>query len=89
MDALLSALQKANSLPEPDMMSEDRESTPEEDLINHLACDLFVTSKGQLNHPQVNEFERYAPCKISICERDNFGPLMCCIKYGNRRYYFG
>lgn len=89
MDRLLRALQKANSLPQPDMMDSERPPTPEEEEINSLACELFITSGGDLNRAQVSEFERYAPCKIFCAESDSFGWLMGGINYHGRKYYFG
>lgn len=89
MDELLIALKKASSLPDSNLIGKERESTPEEDEISGLACSLFITNHGQLNYAQVNEFERFAPCKIVITEQDSFGPLICCIKYSGRKYYFG
>ena len=89
MEELLKALQKANSLPQPDMMDEERAPTPEEEEIDSLACGLFITNQGRVNYAQVNEFEKYAPCKIGPAEQDSFGWLMGYIKYGDRKYYFG
>jgi hypothetical protein len=90
MEALLKALQKANSLPKPvEINGEGREATPEEDQINSLACGLFILNSGRPNYAQMNEFEHYAPCKIFCAEQDSFGWLMGGIKFYGRTYYFG
>lgn len=74
MDALLEELRKEN---------------PNRDTINYLAITLFITDKGQPNFAQMNEFERYAPCKIFCAERDTFGWLVGGIIYNGKKYYFG
>jgi hypothetical protein len=74
MDALLKELQKEN---------------PDPDNVNSLACALFITTEGRPNFAQMNEFERYAPCKIFCAERDSYGWLIGGIKYNGKKYYFG
>lgn len=63
--------------------------TGDEDKVNELACELLITSSGQINRAQVSEFEAYAPCKVVCLERDSFGWLVGGIKYGNKTYSFG
>lgn len=87
-ERLLLALQQANSLPEQPK-NEERESTLEEDVINALACELFITSKGQNNRVEMSAFESYANCKFVCLEQDSFGPLVMGIKYGGRTYSYG
>jgi hypothetical protein len=89
MDELLKALQEANALPEPPMPDGERDLTPEETRISGLACTLFIRNNGRINYAQVNEFEKYAPCKIYPVEQDSFGWLIGCIQYNDRKYYFG
>ena len=57
--------------------------------VSAIANELFITHEGRVNYPQVNEFEKYAPCKIGPAERDSFGWLIGYIKYNDRTYYFG
>lgn len=87
-ERLLLALQQANNLPKPPE-DEERESTLEEDVINGLACEIFITSAGRINYCEVNAFEKYANCKITPAEQDSFGWLIGRITYGGRKYYFG
>ena len=87
-EALLLALQQANSLPKPPE-DEERERTLEEMVIDGLASEIFITLKGRVNYSEVNAFERFANCKITPAEQDSFGWLIGCITYGSRKYYFG
>lgn len=87
-ETLLLALQQANKLPEPSN-NDERESTLEEDVINSLACELFITGEGYNNRVEMNAFEAYANCKFVCLERDSFGPLIMGIKYGGRTYSYG
>lgn len=87
MDELLKALQEASQLP-----VEGDEGSPtalKADQINALACELFINHAGSVNWAQVNEFEKYAPCKIIPLEKDSFGWLIGGIQYGGRTYSFG
>lgn len=86
-ERLLMALQQANSQPEPPK-NEERETTLEEDVINSLACELFIVG-GQNNRVEMSAFEAYANCKFVCLERDSFGPLIMGIKYGGRTYSYG
>lgn len=87
-ERLLLALQQANAQPEPPKDVE-RESTLEEDVINSLACELFITNAGQNNRVEMSAFEAYANCKFVRLESDGFGPLVMGIKYGGRTYSYG
>lgn len=89
MEELLKALQEANALPEVPYPEEGREATPQEEKIAGLANELFILSNGGINRAQMNEFERFAPCKIFCAERDSFGWLVGGIIYNGRKYYFG
>ena len=40
-----------------------------EENVSELALDLFFTEEWKLNLAQVNEFEHYAPCKVTFLER--------------------
>jgi len=62
---------------------------PDEDVINGLACNLFITPYGEINRAQINEFEKFAPCKIYPVERDSFGWLIGGIKYNDKKFTFG
>lgn len=84
MDELLKALQEANSISENSI-----EEAKKCIVIDGLACDLFITELGQPNMAQINEFEKYAPCKIGPAEQDSFGWLIGYIRYNGRTYYFG
>ena len=87
MDELLKALQEAMTLP-----NQGDEGSPTAllaDQINGLACELFITDGGHINRAQVNEFEKYAPCKIFPVERDSFGWLVGGITYNGRTFTFG
>jgi hypothetical protein len=88
MEELLKALQAANALPKPPDI-ENRAYTPAEALVCSLANTLFITPGGQINKPQVNEFEKFAPCRIYPVDGDSFGWLVGCICYNDRKYYFG
>lgn len=33
--------------------------------VKILSRKLFLTKDGNVNHAQINEFESYAPCKVS------------------------
>lgn len=59
------------------------------DAVRGLADELFITSSGQANLLAMNEFERYAPCRIYAVERDSFGWLIGCIAYNDKKFYFG
>jgi len=61
----------------------------DKDKVNNLACSLLITHDGQINRPQMNEFERYAPCMIFPIEKDSFGWLIGGIKYNGKTYSFG
>jgi len=61
----------------------------DEDKVNDLACELFITNEGWCNRAQINEFERYAPCKIFPIERDSFGWLIGGIKYNDKTFSYG
>lgn len=61
----------------------------DEEKVNELACGLFITHDGNINRPQMNEFERYAPCHIFPIEKDSFGWLIGGIRYNNEVYSFG
>jgi hypothetical protein len=61
----------------------------DEEKIDCLACSLLITSGGQINRAQVNEFEKYAPCKIFPIEQDSFGWLIGGIRYNDKTYLFG
>lgn len=85
-ERLLLALQQANALPDP--TDEEQEVTLEEDVINALACELFI-SRGQNNRVEMNAFAAYANCRFVTLEQDSFGPLVMGIKYGGRTYSYG
>lgn len=89
MEELLKALQEANELPEPNVHEENQPRDPIRERIDVLACDLFITKEGRINYAQVNEFEKYAPCKMFPAERDSFGWVIGGINYNGRKYYFG
>lgn len=59
--------------------------------VNKYAMWLLVTRDGRLNRNQVNEFERYAPCKISEWHSTTFKSAcyIGTITYNNRTYGFG
>jgi hypothetical protein len=61
----------------------------DEERVNALACDLFITNEGKCNWVEMNAFERYAPCKIVPLERDSFGWLIGGIKYNDRTFAYG
>lgn len=61
----------------------------DEARIAILANELFITREGRCNYAQMNEFERYAPCKIVKLEGDSFGWLVGGIKYNDKTYSFG
>lgn len=86
-EILLLALQQANTRPEPPKDIE-REATPEENIINALSCELFI-SRGQNNRVEMSAFAAYANCTFVCLERDSFGPLIMGIKYGGRTYSYG
>lgn len=75
--------------PMEELLNELRKETPDEDVINGLACSLFITTGGHVNKAQISEFEAYAPCKIYPVERDSFGWLIGGIKYNDKQYTFG
>lgn len=72
-----------------ELLKEMQKETPDEDVINGLACSLFITSGGGINLAQVNEFEKYAPCKIYPVEKDSFGWLIGGIDYNDKNFTFG
>lgn len=59
--------------------------------INKWAIALLVTRHNRLNRSQAQEFERYAPCKITEWSSDIFKskPYVGIISYGNSEYGFG
>ena len=59
--------------------------------INKYAISLLVTRDLRLNKNQVNEFERYAPCKIKEWHSTTFKSAcyIGTITYNNRTYCFG
>lgn len=61
----------------------------DEELVNELACKLFITREGHHNRVEINKFESYAPCKIFPLEQDSFGWLIGGIKYGDKTFSFG
>lgn len=61
----------------------------DEEKVNDLACTLFITRNGEANRAQMNEFERYAPCRIYPLEKDSFGWLIGGIKYNDKVFSFG
>ena len=63
--------------------------TGDEDQIDAIASGLLITNEGRPNYCQINEFEKYAPCKIVAGETDSFGWLTGIIKYNDKQYVFG
>lgn len=61
----------------------------DEESINKLAANLFRTRAGGLNKAQINEFERYAPCRIFTLENNEQSSFMGGIQYNDRTYMFG
>ena len=63
----------------------------QEFLVNILACELFITQDDLCNRAQVDEFEKYAPCRIDIFgyndqkREEPFGV----IRYNNKIFKFG
>jgi hypothetical protein len=55
----------------------------DESRINTLAKNLFSTSHGRLDRGQVNEFEKYAPCKIMVCDQ-----IIIALTYNDHTYFF-
>jgi len=54
--------------------------------ISMLAMDLLLTGDNKLNKAQVNEFEKYAPCKIHETHGDHY---IGYIEYNHCIYSFG
>ena len=60
-----------------------------DNLVNLIACDLFITGRGQPNRVEINAFEKYAPCKIGPGEQDGTGWLTGVINYNGKQFIFG
>jgi hypothetical protein len=61
----------------------------DEERINRISCELFITEDGRINFVEINVFERYAPCTIFPIEYDSFGWLIGGIRYNDKVYSFG
>lgn len=72
-----------------ELLKELQKEQPDPDVINGLACDLFITREGRVNRAAVSEFSAYAPCKIYPVEQDSFGWLIGGITYSDKRFTFG
>lgn len=72
-----------------ELLKELQKEQPDPDVINGLACDLFITHEGRVNRAAVSEFSAYAPCKIEPLERDGFGWLTARITYSDKQFMFG
>lgn len=61
-----------------------------QDLVGRYACDLFIDRDGY-NNAQINEFEKFAPCKIEKRTVNIGGAelLAGLIHYNNKVYIFG
>lgn len=57
----------------------------DEEKINILAQELFMTRSHTFNLCQINEFERYAPCQVELWMNDCTGV----INYHGKNYMFG
>ena len=75
--------------PMKELLEEIRKEEPNDDVICSLANELFISDGGGCNWPQMNEFERYAPCKIICIERDSFGWLVGGIVYNKKTFSYG
>lgn len=61
----------------------------DQERINNLAAKLFRRRAGGLNKAQINEFERYAPCRIFTLENNEQSSFMGGIQYHDHTYMFG
>jgi hypothetical protein len=59
--------------------------------INYYALEILVTKNGVLNKAAVQQFERYANCRVTEWNDTTFRrrPYLASIKYGNAEYGFG
>lgn len=73
------------------LMAELLKALMDEDCgrINRLAQDLFITPRGYTDRAQINEFEKYAPCKVEPVVRDALMWVMGEIVYNGKRYLYG
>lgn len=59
--------------------------------VYEIGSKLLVTKDNSINGPQANEFEKYAPCKITEAKSDvfHFRSFVGIIEYNDQVYYFG
>lgn len=61
----------------------------EEDVVDSIATDIFITPNGGAWIERIRAFETFADCKIYPGEEDSFGWLIGVIKYKDKEFTFG
>lgn len=59
-----------------------------EDLVNDLACAMFITKEGKAVREKIREFEDYSGCHIFPAEKASDGFILGWIRYNQKTFYY-
>lgn len=60
-----------------------------EDIVGFLAADMFLLRGGGKNEKNIDEFEKFANCKITVTFVPILGGDAGTILYKGKKFYFG